>query len=89
MIQLEVEGVQAAEKGDIDKAIDLFGQAILLAPQRASGYNNRAQAFRIKGDAERKSRPFRTLIVVMLYLSPCTKLICTFTDYSPNLPQQT
>lgn len=53
VIQLEVEGVQAAEKGDIDKAIDLFGQAILLAPQRASGYNNRAQAFRIKGDAER------------------------------------
>lgn len=50
---LEVEGVEAAEKGDIDRAIDIFGNVIRLAPNRASGYNNRAQALRIKGDVDR------------------------------------
>lgn len=50
---LEVEGVEAAEKGDIDRAIDIFGEVIRLAPNRASGYNNRAQALRIKGDVDR------------------------------------
>ncbi|KAK8774998.1 tetratricopeptide repeat protein 36 homolog [Amblyomma americanum] len=51
--ELEVEGVQAAEKGDIDRAIDIFTEVIRLAPNRASGYNNRAQALRIKGQVER------------------------------------
>lgn len=50
---LEVEGVEAAENGDIDRAIDIFGEVIRLAPNRASGYNNRAQALRIKGDVDR------------------------------------
>lgn len=50
---LEVEGVQAAEKGDIDQAIEIFSKVIRLAPNRASGYNNRAQALRIKGDVDR------------------------------------
>lgn len=53
MKTLEVEGVEAAEKGDIDRAIDIFGEVIRLAPNRASGYNNRAQALRIKGDVDR------------------------------------
>lgn len=51
--ELEVEGVQAAEKGDVDRAIDIFSEVIQLAPNRASGYNNRAQALRIKGQVER------------------------------------
>jgi tetratricopeptide (TPR) repeat protein len=47
---LEVEGVKAAESGDLDKAIGLFTRAINIAPNWASGYNNRAQAYRLKGD---------------------------------------
>jgi tetratricopeptide (TPR) repeat protein len=47
---LEVEGVKAAESGDFDKAIGIFTRAINIAPKWASGYNNRAQAYRLKGD---------------------------------------
>jgi tetratricopeptide (TPR) repeat protein len=47
---LEVEGVKAAESGDLDTAIGLFTRAINIAPKWASGYNNRAQAYRLKGD---------------------------------------
>lgn len=52
--ELEVEGVRAAEMQEIDEAIEIFSKAIQLCPRRASGYNNRAQALRIKGDVERK-----------------------------------
>lgn len=48
--QLEVQGVQAAETGDLEAALTFFSQAIGRTPQRASGYNNRAQALRLKGD---------------------------------------
>lgn len=48
--QLELEGVKAAEAGDVDLALDLFSRAIGVSPQWASGYNNRAQALRLKGD---------------------------------------
>jgi len=47
---LEMEGVKAAESGDLDTAIGLFTRAINIAPKWASGYNNRAQAYRLKGD---------------------------------------
>ena len=47
---LEVEGVKAAESGDLDTAVELFTRAINIAPKWASGYNNRAQAYRLKGD---------------------------------------
>ncbi|CAN7987421.1 unnamed protein product [Ixodes pacificus] len=50
--ELEVEGVRAAERQEIDKAIEIFSKAVQLCPRRASGYNNRAQALRIKGDVE-------------------------------------
>ncbi|KAM7311362.1 tetratricopeptide repeat protein 36 [Ixodes scapularis] len=50
--ELEVEGVRAAEMQEIDEAIEIFSKAIQLCPRRASGYNNRAQALRIKGDVE-------------------------------------
>jgi tetratricopeptide (TPR) repeat protein len=49
---LETDGVRAAESGDIQKALDLFSNAINLIPTRASGYNNRAQALRLKGDVK-------------------------------------
>ncbi|CAG5125652.1 unnamed protein product [Candidula unifasciata] len=50
--ELEVQGVKAAEAGNIDAAIDLFQQAVSTAPEWPSAYNNRAQALRLKGDIE-------------------------------------
>jgi tetratricopeptide (TPR) repeat protein len=47
---LELEGVKAAESGDLDTAIGTFTKVINIAPQWASGYNNRAQAYRLKGN---------------------------------------
>ncbi|XP_006796716.1 tetratricopeptide repeat protein 36 [Neolamprologus brichardi] len=48
--ELEMRGVSAAETGDLQTALQLFSQAIQTLPQRASAYNNRAQALRLKGD---------------------------------------
>ncbi|XP_059478259.1 tetratricopeptide repeat protein 36 [Neocloeon triangulifer] len=48
--RLELQGVQAAEAGKIDEAIAIFTHAIAVAPGHASGYNNRAQALRLKGN---------------------------------------
>ncbi|XP_041377773.1 tetratricopeptide repeat protein 36-like [Gigantopelta aegis] len=47
---IEIHGVTAAESGDIQAALDLFNEAISVAPDWASAYNNRAQALRLKGD---------------------------------------
>ncbi|XP_062450661.1 tetratricopeptide repeat protein 36 [Rhea pennata] len=47
---LELQGVSAAESGDVSTALERFGEAIRLLPERASGYNNRAQALRLCGD---------------------------------------
>ncbi|KAM6172807.1 tetratricopeptide repeat protein 36 isoform 1-T1 [Erethizon dorsatum] len=47
---LELQGVMAAEAGDLSMALERFGQAICLLPERASAYNNRAQARRLQGD---------------------------------------
>ncbi|NWS74733.1 TTC36 protein, partial [Crotophaga sulcirostris] len=47
---LELQGVSAAESGDVGAALERFGEAIRLLPERASGYNNRAQALRLRGD---------------------------------------
>lgn len=49
---LEVSGVKAAESCNIEEALKYFSQAIEICPTRASCYNNRAQAFRLKGDVE-------------------------------------
>jgi len=47
--ELEKQGVIAAECGELEASIALFSQAISLAPERASGFNNRAQALRLMG----------------------------------------
>ncbi|KAG5199494.1 hypothetical protein R6Z07F_014001 [Ovis aries] len=47
---LELQAVIAAEAGDLSTALERFGQAINLLPERASAYNNRAQARRLQGD---------------------------------------
>uniref|UniRef100_A0ACB8EY56 Tetratricopeptide repeat protein 36 n=2 Tax=Sphaerodactylus townsendi TaxID=933632 RepID=A0ACB8EY56_9SAUR len=50
-VKLEIQGIAAAEAGKVDEALERFGRAIQLLPERASAYNNRAQALRLKGDA--------------------------------------
>lgn len=50
MRDLELQGVSAAESGDVSAALERFGEAIRLLPERASAYNNRAQALRLRGD---------------------------------------
>lgn len=50
--QLEIEGVNLAESGHVENAIELFNKAILLAPEHASSYNNRAQAYRLQGNIQ-------------------------------------
>uniref|UniRef100_A0A803Y667 Tetratricopeptide repeat protein 36 n=2 Tax=Meleagris gallopavo TaxID=9103 RepID=A0A803Y667_MELGA len=51
---LELQGVSAAESGDVSAALERFSEAIRLLPERASAYNNRAQALRLKGDVAGK-----------------------------------
>jgi tetratricopeptide (TPR) repeat protein len=53
---LELQGVMAAEAGDLSTALERFGQAICLLPERASAYNNRAQARRLQGDVAGEER---------------------------------
>ncbi|KAM3874858.1 tetratricopeptide repeat protein 36 [Diretmus argenteus] len=48
--ELELRGVSAAEAGDLPTALQQFSQAIQILPQRASAYNNRAQALRLQGN---------------------------------------
>lgn len=48
--ELELQGVSAAEAGDLPAALQRFSQAIGILPRRASAYNNRAQALRLQGD---------------------------------------
>ncbi|KAF6726311.1 Tetratricopeptide repeat protein 36 [Oryzias melastigma] len=48
--ELEMRGVSAAEAGDLQGALQLFSQAVHILPERASAYNNRAQALRLQGD---------------------------------------
>ncbi|XP_051494650.1 tetratricopeptide repeat protein 36 isoform X1 [Apus apus] len=59
---LELQGVSAAESGDLNTALQRFGEAIHLLPERASGYNNRAQALRLRGDVAGALRDLDTAI---------------------------
>ncbi|KAG5844303.1 tetratricopeptide repeat protein 36 [Anguilla rostrata] len=49
---LELQGVAAAELGDLPTALERFNEAIEVLPERASAYNNRAQTRRLQGDTE-------------------------------------
>ncbi|PFX26947.1 tetratricopeptide repeat protein 36 homolog [Stylophora pistillata] len=48
--QLEASGVEKAEQGDLDGALECFNQACQICPLRSSCFNNRAQLWRLKGD---------------------------------------
>ena len=52
--QLEKSGVEAAEQGNLEDAVKFFDMAIEVLPDRASGYNNRAQAKRMLHDVDGK-----------------------------------
>lgn len=49
-IKTELEAIQAAERGALEQATDMFEIAIQLAPHRAAPYNNRAQVYRMQED---------------------------------------
>ncbi|GFS04450.1 tetratricopeptide repeat protein 36-like [Elysia marginata] len=46
----EIQGVRAAEAGNVEAALGFFQKAVQTAPEWPSAYNNRAQALRLKGD---------------------------------------
>ena len=48
--EMEIEGVKAAESGNLDRSLQVFNNAINLAPSYAASYNNRAQLHRIRGN---------------------------------------
>lgn len=53
-----LQGVQAAEAGRYDEALGLLNRGIELAPERAAGYNDRAQLYRLmKRDDGTRSLP--------------------------------
>lgn len=49
---LEVHAIKLAEEGKLAEALQVFEQALSVAPTRASVYNNRAQALRLVGRDE-------------------------------------
>ncbi|XP_045448387.1 tetratricopeptide repeat protein 36 [Melitaea cinxia] len=45
--ELCLQGVQLAEANQLDEALEYLNRAIEVAPERAPGYNDRAQLFRL------------------------------------------
>ncbi|XP_066936319.1 tetratricopeptide repeat protein 36 homolog [Clytia hemisphaerica] len=50
--KIEIAAVNNAQKGDFEESLSQFNEVLKLAPSYASGYNNRAQLFRLKGENE-------------------------------------
>ena len=46
--------MKEAEKGNIELAMTAFNKSVSIAPKRASGYNNRAQGYRLQGKVKGK-----------------------------------
>lgn len=72
---LELQGVSAAESGDLKIALTHFNQAIQILPLRASAYNNRAQVKRLQGDTDSR----------LLYFSWIVKPYFFFIDFINRL----
>lgn len=47
--RLAQEGIQRMQAGDLERAVDLFSQAVARAPRYAEGYNKRATAYYLMG----------------------------------------
>lgn len=52
---LEALGVERAEQGDLDGALECFNEACEICSSRSSCFNNRAQLWRLKGTIIRTS----------------------------------
>ncbi|XP_055335509.1 tetratricopeptide repeat protein 36-like [Paramacrobiotus metropolitanus] len=61
-VQLELDAVQAAEIGNLEDAIRILTEYVRLYPTSASGYNNRAQAYRLNGDLQEAENDLNTAI---------------------------
>lgn len=48
--ELEALGVERAEQGDLDGAMECFNEACEICASRSSCFNNRAQLWRLKGN---------------------------------------
>lgn len=48
---LEASGVEKAEQGDLEGALECFNEACEICPSRPSCFNNRAQLWRLKGNS--------------------------------------
>ncbi|CAG0917943.1 unnamed protein product [Notodromas monacha] len=59
---LEVEGILAAENGNLEKGLECFEKAILLAPEHPAAYNNRAQVFQLLGRTDEALRDLNKAI---------------------------
>lgn len=55
--KLEIEGVKLTESGNFEEALVKFQEAALIAPNRPSIYNNRAQLYRFMDKDTRESAP--------------------------------
>ena len=51
-------GVAHKFKGDFDRALEDYDQAILLNPSFANAYNNRGVIYRLKGEYDRATRDY-------------------------------
>ncbi|XP_072174883.1 tetratricopeptide repeat protein 36 homolog [Diadema setosum] len=60
--EIEIKGVRCAEENDMERALNFFNEAVSVAPGRASCYNNRAQALRLRGDVEGALEDLNTAI---------------------------
>ena len=49
--ELETSGVEKAEQGDFEGALECFNEACEICPSRPSCFNNRAQLWRLKGNS--------------------------------------
>ncbi|XP_063166932.1 tetratricopeptide repeat protein 36 [Candoia aspera] len=67
---LEAQGIAAAEGGDLELALEKINQAIQLLPERASAFNNRAQALRLKGDVARALEDLETALKLSKGVGP-------------------
>ena len=65
--ELEIQGVRAAESGNVEAALGFFQRAVDTAPEWPSAYNNRAQALRLKGDIAGGSEHCVSYDILMLY----------------------
>ncbi|TMW43386.1 hypothetical protein DOY81_011534 [Sarcophaga bullata] len=71
--QLEIEAVKLAEEQKLDEALEKFSKSLELTPNKASVFNNRAQALRLAGKDE---AAFEDLNQALTYSTKPSKTRC-------------